>query len=63
MTSEEQIERRVERMTDYLDACLMSGVMSQRDYDGAMRELGQWAAAAADRAAIWDRVQAREAGK
>jgi hypothetical protein len=39
----EQIERRVEKMTDHLDALLMRGALTQKDYDAAMRELNQWA--------------------
>lgn len=41
--TEEQIERRVERMTDHLDRLLMNGDMPQKDYDAAMRDLAQWA--------------------
>lgn len=43
--TEDQIERRVERMTNHLDHCLMSGSMTQKNYDHAMRELHQWAEA------------------
>jgi hypothetical protein len=41
--TEEQIERRVERMVDHLDRLLLSGQMTQGDYDAAMRSLDQWA--------------------
>jgi hypothetical protein len=43
--TEEQIERRVEIMVDHLDRLLMSGQMTQGDYDAAMRELDRWASA------------------
>lgn len=43
--TEDQIERRVEKMTDHLDRCLMSGAMTQRDYDKNMRELNRWSEA------------------
>jgi hypothetical protein len=43
--TEEQIERRVESMVDHLDRLLMSGQMTQGDYDAAMRSLDQWASA------------------
>jgi hypothetical protein len=41
--TEDQIERRVEKMTDSLDRQFLAGHISQKDYDHAMRELGQWA--------------------
>jgi hypothetical protein len=41
--TEEQIERRVEKMTDSLDRQLMAGALSQKDYDAAMKELAAWA--------------------
>lgn len=43
--TEEQIERRVEKMVDHLDRVFLAGGMSQGDYDKAMRELDQWASA------------------
>jgi len=43
--TEEQIERRVEKMVDALDRQLISGALSQQDYDKAMRDLDRWAAA------------------
>lgn len=46
--TEEEIERRVEKMTDHLDACLMAGTMGQRDYDKAMQDLHRWAQAKAE---------------
>ena len=42
MTADE-IERRVEKMTDALDRQLMSGVLPQKEYDIAVKELAQWA--------------------
>ena len=41
--TEDMIELKVERMTDILDARLMTGVLTQQRYDAAMRELAQWA--------------------
>lgn len=43
--TEDQIERRVERMVDHLDALLLAGELSQRDYDSNMRDLDRWAEA------------------
>jgi hypothetical protein len=43
MLTEEQIERRVERMVDYLDRLFMSGALSDHDYNAAMRDLNRWA--------------------
>lgn len=39
----DQIERKVEKMTDALDRQLMSGGLPQKEYDIAMKELAQWA--------------------
>ena len=41
--TEDQIERRVEKMTDHLDHLFMAGQIPQKEYDHAMRELAQWA--------------------
>ena len=46
--NEEQIERRVEKMTDHYDSLLIHGDWTQEDYDKAMRELSAWAKAKAD---------------
>jgi predicted RNA-binding protein associated with RNAse of E/G family len=43
--TEEAIERRVERMMDHLDRVLMSGQITQDNYDKAVQELNQWAEA------------------
>jgi hypothetical protein len=43
--TEEQIERRVERVMDALDAQLMSGSLTQADYDCNVRDLNAWAEA------------------
>lgn len=43
--TEDQIERRVEKMVDALDRQLMAGTMSQQDYTKAMRDLDRWAEA------------------
>ena len=41
--TEDEIERRVEKMTDHLDRLFMRGSMTQRDYEAAMRDLALWA--------------------
>ena len=42
--TEEQIEIRVEKMTDRLDAAFMSGgSMTQAEYDERIREIDAWA--------------------
>lgn len=41
--TEDQIERRVERIMDSLDARLMSGCLSQSDYDQEVKRLRAWA--------------------
>lgn len=41
--TEEQIERRVESRMDSLDARLMSGRLSQAEYDAETRKLSRWA--------------------
>jgi hypothetical protein len=41
--TESEIERRVERMTDHLDRMLISGAMTSKNYNQAMRELSAWA--------------------
>lgn len=39
--AEDRIERYAERMTNHLDRALMSGQMTQKNYDIAMRELAR----------------------
>jgi hypothetical protein len=41
--TEEQIERKVERMIDHLDHLLLSGAISQKDYDITVKDLNIWA--------------------
>jgi cob(I)alamin adenosyltransferase len=41
--TEDQIERRVEKMMDHLDRVFLAGGMSQDSYDQAVRSLDQWA--------------------
>jgi hypothetical protein len=41
--TEDQIERRVERMIDHLDRLLLSGSMTQKNYNLAMIDLSRWA--------------------
>ena len=40
--TEDQIERRVERMMDHLDRVYLNGGMTQDDYDKAVRDLNEW---------------------
>ena len=39
----DQIERCVERYIDHLDRLLLSGQMSQDNYDQALRDVDRWA--------------------
>jgi hypothetical protein len=39
----EQIERRVEKTTDRIDARFMNGELSQEQYDAEMKALDTWA--------------------
>jgi uncharacterized membrane protein len=41
--NEEQIEARVEKMTDRLDRRFMSGEIDQPEYDRSTREISKWA--------------------
>jgi hypothetical protein len=43
--TEAEIERRVERMMDALDAQLMRGALTQGEYDSNVRDLNAWAEA------------------
>lgn len=47
--TEEQIERRVEKMIDHLDRVFLRGEMSQDNYNKAMRDLHHWAEAQYDK--------------
>ena len=40
--TEDQIERRIEKMVDNIDRRLMAGLMSPKDYDREMRDLREW---------------------
>ena len=41
--TDEQIERRVEKMVDHLDRVFLASDMSQADYDKAMADAHKWA--------------------
>jgi len=41
--TEDQIERRVEARVDLLDSLLMSGRLTQAEYDEEMKRLNDWA--------------------
>ena len=41
--TEDEIERRVEKMVDHLDRVFMNGDMTQKNYDLAMLNLHDWA--------------------
>ena len=45
MLTEDQIERRVEKMIDYLDRMFMAGKMTQADYDKRIADTNKWAEA------------------
>lgn len=40
--TEDQIERRIERMTDALDRRFMAGLLTQQEYDSNMADLRKW---------------------
>jgi hypothetical protein len=40
--TEDQIERRVEKMIDHLDRQLMAGALSEKDYTTNMADLRRW---------------------
>lgn len=53
--TDEQIERRVERMMDDMDRRLLAGLLSQTAYDKEVKDLDRWAQAhyaAADAARV-----------
>lgn len=54
MTSE-QIERKVERMTDHLDRLFREGLMTEDNYHKALRDLEWWAEQKYMEAPIWDK--------
>lgn len=41
--TEDQIERRVERMVDHADRCLMTHAINQDTYNKIMEDLAEWA--------------------
>ena len=41
--TEDQIERRVEKMVDHLDRLYMSGQIDTKSYNSQMRDLDRWA--------------------
>ena len=41
--TEFEIEYRVEKQTDALDHAFMNNILSQAEYDAAMKSLNQWA--------------------
>lgn len=43
--TEDQVERRVERMVDLLDAAFMRGDFTQEEYDARMKAVDEWAEA------------------
>ena len=42
MLTEDQIERRIERMMDSLDRKFMAGVIDQKAYDSGIADLRRW---------------------
>ena len=54
--SEDEIERRVEKMIDHLDRVFMSGGMSQKNYDKSIAETHKWAEAMYQGAALAKRI-------
>lgn len=43
MLTEQQIEERVSRYVDHIDRVFLAGQIDQKTYDGAMRDLHEWA--------------------
>ncbi len=41
--TEDQIERRVERMMDHLDRVFLAGGIDQKTYDAGVKDLNDWA--------------------
>jgi hypothetical protein len=41
--TEDQIERRVERMMDHLDRVFLAGSIDQKTYDAGVKDLNEWA--------------------
>lgn len=41
--TEEQIERRVEHLTDAVDRALMAGRLTEDEYNAAVRKIDRWA--------------------
>ena len=46
--TEDEIERRVEKMTDHLDRLYLRNELSSDDYEKAMTDLANWASVALD---------------
>jgi hypothetical protein len=55
--TEDQIERRVEKMVDHLDRIFMAGLIDQASYDSQMADLQRWA----DRQYSWSAAEQRAA--
>ncbi len=49
--TDDRIERFVEKATDRLDENLMSGVLTQQEYDAEVKALNKWAEREYDRSA------------
>jgi hypothetical protein len=41
--TDDQIERRVERMMDHLDRVFLAGSIDQKTYDAGVKDLNEWA--------------------
>ena len=41
--TEDQIERRVERLMDHLDRVFLAGLIDQQSYDAGVKDLDDWA--------------------
>lgn len=41
--TEDQIERRIEKMVDALDRQFLAGAITQKQYDSNMADLDKWA--------------------
>jgi hypothetical protein len=45
ITNEQQIEDRIERMTDHLDRMFLRGAITEQQYSSSIADLNNWAEA------------------
>jgi hypothetical protein len=57
ITNEQQIEDRIERMTDHLDRLFLRGAITEKQYNSSMADLNKWAEAKYNELYIKDTAQ------